>query len=80
MAQGGGWLARAQRLIDDGHLDSTERGYLLVPTGLGRIEAGDPAGALTTFVEAAEIGERFGDPRPHGSGQARCGRGVDRTG
>jgi len=73
MAQGGGWLARAQKLIDDGHLDCAERGYLLVPTGLGRIEAGDPAGALVTFMLAAEIGERFSDPDLMALG--RLGRG-----
>ena len=73
MAQGGGWLARAQKLIDDGHLDCAERGYLLVPTGLGCIEAGDPAGALVTFALAAEIGERFSDPDLMALG--RLGRG-----
>ncbi len=33
-AQGGGWFARAQRLLDEGHHDCVERGYLLVPLAL----------------------------------------------
>ena len=72
-ARGGGWLARAEKLIDDGHLDCAERGYLLVPKGLECLEEGDPAGALIIFVEAAEIGERFGDPGLMALG--RLGRG-----
>jgi hypothetical protein len=29
-SQGGGWLARGQRLLDDGRHDCVERGYLLM--------------------------------------------------
>jgi hypothetical protein len=56
MARGAGGLARARRVLDDGDLDCAERGYLLVPTALSCLEAGNPAGALTMFVKAAEIG------------------------
>jgi ATP/maltotriose-dependent transcriptional regulator MalT len=61
-ARGSGWLARAQKLIDEVGGDCAERGYLLVPAGLGHLEARDAAGALAVFVEAAEIGERFHEP------------------
>lgn len=61
MARAGGWLARAQKLIDENELDCAERGYLLVPMALGCVEAGDFAGALDKFVEAFAIGERFRD-------------------
>jgi hypothetical protein len=44
-ALGGGWLARAQRLLDDGELDCAERGYLLVPTALASLDRGDPQAA-----------------------------------
>ncbi len=37
-AQGGGWLGRAQRLLDRQDTDAVERGYLLVP-GIFRHEA-----------------------------------------
>jgi len=73
MAQAGGWLARARGLLDDGHLDCVELGYLLVPIALQCIEEGDAATAYATFVQAAEIGDRFGDPDL--TTIARLGRG-----
>ncbi len=61
-ARGSGWLARAQRLIDDGQLDCAERGYLLIPQALGCLEDGDADGALALFVDVCALGDRFGDP------------------
>jgi hypothetical protein len=62
MARAGGWLARAQRLLDDRQLDCVERGYLLVPVATRTMEAGDPWSAYATFGRAAELGARFGEP------------------
>ena len=62
VARGGGWLARARRLLDDGQQDCVEQGYLLVPVALGCIDEGDAAAAYATFSHAAEIGDRFRDP------------------
>ena len=62
LARGGGWLARARRLLDDGHLDCVERGYLLLPAALQSMAGGDAATACATFGQAAEIGGRFRDP------------------
>jgi DNA-binding CsgD family transcriptional regulator len=62
LARGGGWLARAERLVDDGHLDCAERGYLLLPAALQSMAGGDAAAACATFGRAAEIGGRFDDP------------------
>ena len=59
MARGGGWLGRAQELVDQGP-DCVERGYLLVPSGLQNLR-GDPAAAEDFFTQAAEIGDRFRD-------------------
>jgi DNA-binding CsgD family transcriptional regulator len=76
MARGGGWVARAGRLLDDGQHDCVERGYLLVPLGMQNLLVdGDGAAAHATFSQAAEIGGRFGDPdlaalAQHGRGQA----------
>jgi DNA-binding CsgD family transcriptional regulator len=60
VARGGGWLSRAQRLLDDAGLDTVERGYVLLPGALQGIES-DPAAAFSTFERAGRIGERFGD-------------------
>ncbi|MEU8530586.1 LuxR C-terminal-related transcriptional regulator [Streptomyces sp. NPDC048629] len=73
-ARGGGWLARAKRLLDDQRLDCVEQGYLLFPQGM-RLVYKDPATARAAFDEAAAIGERFGDPdlvalARHGQGRA----------
>lgn len=61
LAQGGGWLARARRLLGDGHHDCVEQGFLLVPAALRSMSEGDAATAYATFGQAAKIGERFGD-------------------
>ena len=61
-ARGGGWFARAQRLLDDNQQDCVERGYLLVPVALQSLAEGDPAAAYETSSQTAKIGERFGDP------------------
>ncbi|MPZ70703.1 MAG: hypothetical protein GEU71_14420 [Actinobacteria bacterium] len=62
MARGGGWLARARRLLDERQQDCVEQGYLLVPDAIQSMAQGDGATAYTTFERAAKIGDRFGDP------------------
>ena len=58
--RGGGWIARAQRLVEaSGLRDDAVRGYVLLPGALRALEAGDPELARDAFVEAAEIGQRF---------------------
>jgi DNA-binding CsgD family transcriptional regulator len=61
VVRGGGWFARAQRLLDNG-LDCVEQGYLLLPVAMRSIDAGDAATGYAVAGEAAEIGGRFGDP------------------
>jgi DNA-binding CsgD family transcriptional regulator len=60
-ARGGGWLARARRLLDDGQRDCVERGHLLVPLAFQHAFAGDWPSAHAISGQAAEIGDRFGD-------------------
>lgn len=62
MARGGGWLARAQRLLDDHGLDCVERGYLLVPVATRTMKEGDFWSAYDTFGRAADRGVHFGEP------------------
>lgn len=80
MARGGGWLARANRLLDGGQLDCVERGLLLVPLGLQRMAEGDPASAAAVFAQAAEIGDRFRDPDLTTLGRLGRGQSLIRLG
>ncbi|HEX6583098.1 MAG TPA: hypothetical protein VF056_05800, partial [Thermoleophilaceae bacterium] len=61
MGRAGGWLARAQRLLEREGGDRVERGYLLLPLVFQQEAAGDWDAAAATAGEAAAIGERFGD-------------------
>ena len=55
----GGWFARSQRLAD-AH-DCVERGYLMMPPVHRHMADGDNAAAVALAIEAAAIGDRFGD-------------------
>ena len=57
-----GWIATSQRVLERLGEDCPERGYLLLPQGLGRLSQKDAAGACEAARQAAEVGERFGDP------------------
>src|SRR5687768_14245596 len=57
-----GWIATSQRLLERLGEDCVERGYLLLPQGLGRLSQKDAVGACEVARQAAEVGERFGDP------------------
>ena len=61
MARGGGWLGRAQRLVQDHELDCAERGFLLIPEALRALEGGDPSQAHSICGEVIEVGQRFGE-------------------
>lgn len=62
LARGRGWIARAQRLLDDGEHDCVEQGYVLLPDALDRLAEGDVTTAHAIYGRALKIGERFGDP------------------
>ena len=61
VAPAAGWLARAERVLDEGQLDCVIRGYLLIPAAIQRIVQGDASGGHATFGQAAEIARRFED-------------------
>ena len=84
-APASGWFARAERILDEAQLDSVARGYLLIPTAIQQIVQGDPAASCTTFKQAAEIANRFGDRdlasiACHGRGRALIRLGDIRAG
>ena len=60
-ARGGGWLARAKRVLDDAAVDSVVRGYLMLPIAIGVATEGNGAAALAMFTEALDVGRRFRD-------------------
>ena len=61
MGPAGGWLGRAQRILERVDGEVAEHGYLLVPLAFQLEAEGDLVGAAATTGRAAEIGERFGD-------------------
>src|SRR5918999_1056654 len=73
LARGGGWVDRAQRLLDVGAIECVERGYLRYCTALRLVFEGDAVGARAGFSEAAEIGDRFNDAQL--TALARIGEG-----
>ena len=79
-AKSGGWLARGQRLLDEGGHDCEERGYLLVLQALRRMWEGDNATLHATFDQAARLGERFGDAQLVAFGRVGVGEALIRAG
>jgi DNA-binding CsgD family transcriptional regulator len=59
-ARAGGWLARAQRLVE-GEPACVEVGYLQIPAAHRHLGAGELTAAAEAAVRAGDIGERFGD-------------------
>ena len=60
-APASGWFARAERILDEAHLDCVVRGFLLIPSAIQRIVQGDPSAGHAAFSQAEEIANRFGD-------------------
>ncbi len=72
-AQGGGWHARAGRLLEGVEGDAPERGIFLVPVALRALAEGDPTRALAVFDEIAAMAERLRNPE--GIAMSCLGRG-----
>ena len=61
-AVGGGWVARAQRLLDDFGEDTVERGYVAIHLMFQHIDARESAPAMERARVVLDYGRRFGDP------------------
>jgi DNA-binding CsgD family transcriptional regulator/tetratricopeptide (TPR) repeat protein len=77
-SQAAGWLARAQRHLEDVEDPCVEHGWLLCATGRQRAAAGDIPSAHAAFVDAEAVGRRFGSRdlvalARHGQGRALVG-------
>lgn len=75
-ARAGGWLARAQGLLDEAGLDCVERGYLRVPVALQALDSGAPAAGYATFREVVETATRFGSSDLLALGRLGCGQAL----
>ena len=62
LARGGGWLARAQRLLDDADADCAECGLLAVLVARLAMRDGRAGDALESAQRALELSKRFDDP------------------
>lgn len=73
LARAGGWIDRAQRLLDDRKIDCVERGYLRYASAMRATFSGDVSAGHEAFHAAAEIGVLFHDPEL--AALARIGEG-----
>jgi DNA-binding CsgD family transcriptional regulator len=62
ISRAGGWLVRADRLIEQDGSDCVERGYLMMPGAYRAEAAGDLEAAVAGAAAAAEVARRFDDP------------------
>jgi ATP/maltotriose-dependent transcriptional regulator MalT len=80
LAQAGGWLARANRLLEHEPPDCAERGHLLLPVAIQHIVAGDHAAARELSAQAAALGRHGGDDDLVALGLQVQGRALVRLG
>jgi DNA-binding CsgD family transcriptional regulator len=60
-AVGGGWVSRAQRLLEDVSGDVVERGYVMVPVMFRHVFAGEFEPVYECAVQITDYGRRFDD-------------------
>lgn len=60
-ARSAGWIARANRIIEDLPEPCRFEGLLFIPSGLGALYGGDGSAAAEAFTRAAELGRSRGD-------------------
>lgn len=80
MAQSVGWLARANRIVHDRHLDCVECGYLHLPVALQSMGSADYRTAYEHFDRARQIADRFADADLAALGRLGRGQALLRMG
>src|SRR4051812_23299494 len=78
--RGGGWIGRAQRLVDAHGGECVEQGHLMMPLAFRYEAMGELDTAAAIAGEAVAIGQRFGDPDLCGLGAQLQGRLLIRAG
>ena len=76
VGRAGGWLGRAQRLLEHEAGDCVERGYLSSADALRAMVAGDWRATRAAAADAVGVGERFGDPDLVALGLIDLGRAL----
>ena len=79
-ARAGGWLATAQRLLNEGRHDCPERGLLFVLLARSRFRERDDAAAYVLSEQAAELADRFDDPELKVFGRLALGQARAKKG
>lgn len=79
-ARAGGWLTRAERLLEGQPSDSVERGYLLLPATFRHTAQGDLPAAEAAATRAVELGDRWGEADLSAFGRNLLGRNLIRQG
>ena len=79
-AVGGGWVARASRLLEQLEDDVVERAYLLIHMTFRHITSSEWEQALRMVGQVTEYGRRFGDPDLLAMGLSMEGRLLMYTG
>jgi ATP/maltotriose-dependent transcriptional regulator MalT len=79
-ARAGGWLSRAEQLVEEVGGDCSASGYLLIPTFLAAIEAADLVAARHLADLATEAGARYADPDLLALGELSQGQALIATG
>src|SRR5262245_5479695 len=79
-AVAGGWLSRAQRIVEESGVDTVVQGYLISAAAIRALESGDPQAALPMFEEAAAYADRFREPDLVAMSRIGRGRSLIRLG
>ncbi len=74
--QGGGWIARAGRLVEEYQKDCAERGFLLIPKALQYLRKGEAESAYEYCGQAIEIGSHFNNLDLIILGRLGCGQAL----
>jgi DNA-binding NarL/FixJ family response regulator len=80
LARGGGWGARARRVLAGAGEDRAEHGYVIWLGAFGSYVEGDAASARAGFEQAAALGDRWGDPDLAALARLGVGRALIRLG